>query len=487
MVKTLQRKFMFASMLAVTILLVTLVGMINIIYCYSVYTREKSLLVLLCETDGRPEGRPVMPGNDRGFGGGDSGSGDNAAENSTAGDMADGQGPEMAYREDRKQDGRMFRQSGGGFLHRGMSMDEALSARFFAVWFDEQGQKILTDASKIYAVSEEGACEMAQTILGLGKSTGLYQDFRYMIAEKELSVPFTAEGETPQSPESEIRAAKILVALDISSDRENLLRILGISVLIAALCWAAMLLPVHALAKRAIAPTAMSIERQKQFVTNAGHELKTPLAIIQANTDALELYTGESKWTRNIRAQTIRLNGLMQNLLTLSRMDENSLQLEKKPFALDLLVGEVWENFAEPAAGRKLSVQIKNEEDRELKVLANRESIAQLLSILFDNAVKYTPRGGQIGIRILSAGDGVQLVQSNSITQEEEENLRAGDPDRLFERFYRTDSDRSRKKGGYGIGLSAARAIVGANGGVIRVKAEEGRIVFTVTLKGASD
>jgi signal transduction histidine kinase len=318
--------------------------------------------------------------------------------------------------------------------------------------------------------------------MGLGKNTGVYQGFRYMIAEKELSVPETAAGETVQSTESEVKAAKILVALDISSDRGNLLRILGISVLIAALWWAAMLLPVHALAKRAIAPTALSIERQKQFVTNAGHELKTPLAIIQANTDALELYTGESKWTRNIRAQTVRLDGLMQNLLTLSRMDENSLQLEKKPFVLDLLVGEVWENFAEPAAGRKLSVQIKNEENRELKVLANRESIAQLLSILFDNAVKYTPRGGRIGIDLMSAADGVHLVQSNTILKEEAEKLRDGNPDRLFDRFYRTDSDRSRKKGGYGIGLSIAESICTQYKGTIRVSWKDGIITFTCVL-----
>ena len=362
-------------------------------------------------------------------------------------------------------------------------MDEVLSARFFAVWFDGEGQIIQTDTSRIYAVSEDGACEMARTIASLGKNTGVYQSFRYMIADKNCSLPADAKTETSQSAEPVSSAERVLVGLDISSDRGDMLRILGISFLIAILCWAAMLVPVHALAKRAIAPTALSIERQKQFVTNAGHELKTPLAIIQANTDALELYTGESKWTRNIRAQTIRLNGLMQNLLTLSRMDENSLKLEKKPFALDLLAGEVWEDFAEPAAGRNLSVRFGKEEDRELKVLANRESIAQLLSILYDNAVKYTPRGGQIEVKICSEPEVVTLIQSNTITQEEEEKLRAGDPERLFERFYRTDSDRSRKKGGSGIGLSAARAIAGANMGRICADIDHGRIVFRVSLR----
>ena len=245
-------------------------------------------------------------------------------------------------------------------------------------------------------------------------------------------------------------------------------------------------MPVNALAARAIAPTALSIERQKQFVTNAGHELKTPLAIIQANTDALELYNGESKWTRNIRAQTVRLNGLMQNLLTLSRMDEDSLKLEKEVFAVDPLIQEVWDNFAEPAAGRKISVRIMPDDSGEQSVCANRESLAQLLSILFDNAVKYTPRGGEIEVRTCAEAEEVRIIQSNTLSAEGKTAVIPEDADRLFERFYRADSDRSRKKGGYGIGLSAARAIAGANGGKISASAENGRIVFTLTLKKGS-
>lgn len=475
MVKTLQRKFLFASMLAVTILLVTLVGAINISYCYSVYSRERNMLEMLCETDGRPEGPERFRDPNRE----DAGSTDTGI-NSEAG-LENGQIRDHSGRTDTEQadqaGGLMSGSGRNGFLKHGMSMDEALSIRFFAVWFEENGQAVLTDTSRIYAVSGEEAEEMAQVIVSSGKNTGVYQGFRYLIEEKDCTLSIEAEPVT---------AAKILVAMDISSDRRDMLRILAISVLIAALCWAAMLLPVNALSRRAIAPTAMSIERQKEFVTNAGHELKTPLAIIQANTDALELHAGESKWTRNIRAQTVRLNVLMQNLLTLSRMDENSLKLEKKPFAINPLLGEVWEDFAEPAAGKKLSVQILAEEDLDLKVLANRDSIAQLLSILFDNAVKYTPHGGQIEVRAVVSHDKVDLIQSNTVAVEEGSNVLAEDPDRLFERFYRADSDRSRKKGGYGIGLSAARAIAGANGGTIHASAAGNRIIFTVSLRKAS-
>ena len=476
MAKTLQRKFMFASMLAVTILLVTLVGAINIMNCCAVINRQKVMLEMLCERDGRPEG----PGRLREM---------DAEKDGTE------QGPFFGT-EDSTGDGHMSPDSGGqqegmpeksrtekhGLFQRAMTMDEALAIRFFAVWYDEEGQIILTDCSHIYAVTEEGAREMAQSILSLGKSTGVYQGFRYMYMDRDSFASGSREQDIQTGTGLE-EAAGVLSAAgstaaaqtELSSGLKN-----GAS---GAPCWLAMLLPVHTLAKRAIAPTAMSIERQKQFVTDAGHELKTPLAIIQANTEALELFNGESKWTRNIKTQTVRLNGLMQNLLTLSRMDELSLQLEKKSFSLNTLVCEVWENFAEPAAGRKLTAQILGDDGREYRVLANRDTIAQLLSILFDNAVKYTPRGGRIEVNIRSGADGVRLIQSNTVSEEEESSVLTEDPDRLFERFYRTDSDRSRRKGGYGIGLSAARAIVGANNGSIKAAFGDGRIIFTVFLK----
>ena len=260
MVKTLQRKFLFASMLAVTILLVTLVGAINISYCYSVYSRERNMLEMLCETDGRPEGPERFRDPNRE----DAGSTDTGI-NSEAG-LENGQIRDHSGRTDTEQadqaGGLMSGSGRNGFLKHGMSMDEALSIRFFAVWFEENGQAVLTDTSRIYAVSGEEAEEMAQVIVSSGKNTGVYQGFRYLIEEKDCTLSIEAEPVT---------AAKILVAMDISSDRRDMLRILAISVLIAALCWAAMLLPVNALSRRAIAPTAMSIERQKEFVTNAGH------------------------------------------------------------------------------------------------------------------------------------------------------------------------------------------------------------------------
>ena len=491
MVKTLQKKFIAASMLAVTLLLLTLVGAINILNAVSVTRRQGRILEMLCETDAHPELRSGEPDEGRagtgfhpagpGFGKAEPGREDSSAWSS-------GEVPAMnGDRIDRRRDGGGF-----GLFGRNLSVDNALSARFFAVWFDEQGAVLRTDVSRIFAVDEEEAEETACRMIGTGRKQGTMDGFRFLVRQPqqtgEQTVSRAADADSGSSDEyaesvPDTSEETLLVAMDISADRDGILTVLGISVLIAALCWIAMLWPVRLLARRAIAPTATGIERQKQFVTNAGHELKTPLAIIQANTEALELFNGENKWTRNIKAQTVRLNGLMQNLLTLSRMDETGLHMELKPFPFAGLVREVWENFAASAEARNIAVRLEPG-DEVLSVLGNRDSLAQLLSILFDNAVKYTPRGGQILIRTGTGRDQVVFTQSNTLSpQSREDGTLREDPERLFDRFYRADADRSRKKGGYGIGLSAAKAIASANQGSIHAAYEEDRLVFTVVLR----
>ena len=491
MVKTLQKKFIAASMLAVTLLLLTLVGAINILNAVSVTRRQGRILEMLCETDAHPELRSGEPDEGRagtgfhpagpGFGKAEPGREDSSAWSS-------GEVPAMnGDRIDRRRDGGGF-----GLFGRNLSVDNALSARFFAVWLDEQGAVLRTDVSRIFAVDEEEAEETACRMIGTGRKQGTMDGFRFLVRQPqqtgEQTVSRAADADSGSSDEyaesvPDTSEETLLVAMDISADRDGILTVLGISVLIAALCWIAMLWPVRLLARRAIAPTATGIERQKQFVTNAGHELKTPLAIIQANTEALELFNGENKWTRNIKAQTVRLNGLMQNLLTLSRMDETGLHMELKPFPFAGLVREVWENFAASAEARNIAVRLEPG-DEVLSVLGNRDSLAQLLSILFDNAVKYTPRGGQIMIRTGTGRDQVVFTQSNTLSpQSREDGTLREDPERLFDRFYRADADRSRKKGGYGIGLSAAKAIASANQGSIHAAYEEDRLVFTVVLR----
>ena len=270
------------------------------------------------------------------------------------------------------------------------------------------------------------------------------------------------------------------VQADIQAEaRHRILSMLGLSTVGVGLCWLGMLALVVVLSRRAIEPVAESIVRQKEFVTNAGHELKTPLAIIRANTEAMELRQGESKWSRNIKEQTVRLGGLMENLLVLARMDEAAGPPPAEPVDLTTLAEETVRSFREGAALRGILL----EEDLKPGVLvrSDRSHMSQLLSILLDNAVKYTEPEGRIGVALGHQGDQVILRVENGPA------MLTGDPSRLFERFYRGDPARTQKTGGSGIGLSAAQAIVETWRGTIRAETKgEDRVVFTVTLPAGS-
>lgn len=237
-----------------------------------------------------------------------------------------------------------------------------------------------------------------------------------------------------------------------------------------------MLLLVIALSKRAIRPIAENLAKQKQFVTAAGHEIKTPLAIILANTEAMELHNGESKWSKNIRKQTERLSGLMKNLLTLARMEEGTAPVVMADLDMSKLTKEVADSFAESAKLKQIKLQAKIASD--IKLYANREEMTQLLAILLDNAVKYSVEQADIVLTLAKRGKEVMLSCENTC-----EKLPDVEVDRLFDRFYRSDAARTQKSGGYGIGLSVARAIVQNHKGEITAEYKDGnRIVFKVEL-----
>lgn len=337
--------------------------------------------------------------------------------------------------------------------------DDMMGARYFFVRFDADGAVLQTNVSHILAVTEEEALHIAQEIYQGGAQSGYTSSFRYQVAH-------ALDGRS-----------SLVICLDISSHQRSVITALLVSAFVGLLCWLAMLLLVILLSKKAIRPIAITLEKQKQFVTNAGHELKTPLAILLANTDAMELHQGETKWSRNIRTQTVRLNGLMQNLLVLAKMDEGSDALPTSEFSLSLLAGEVLDFYQEAAAAKGICLNEVIQPDVMLR--ANRESIVQLLSVLLGNAVQYTPADGRIQVVLTKEKNGAVFQVENSVDTPPE-----GDLERLFDRFYRGDPARTQKSGGYGIGLSAARAVADAHGGTITVRYDGPRaaMVFTVKL-----
>lgn len=402
MTGALQRKFIRTAMVAVTALLVVLLGAINIANWWQVEVQTDRMLAFLLQEEPPPE--------------------------------------EMLPRDP------------GHFLPP-LNADTRGAARFFQVFYDQTGQVVRVDVGQIASVSEEEALEYAQQCQGLQE--GGVDRFRFRRAA-------TQDGQ-----------GEVLLFLDTSSSRRSILTVLALSGGVGLVCWLGTFLLVALLSRRAIAPVVRGMEKQRQFVTNAGHEIKTPLAIIQVNTEALELHQGESKWTRNIRAQTARLTGLMENLLTLARMDEAKLPVAQT-VDLSQTAKESVQAFQEAAAARGLTLTGQIASDVVLQT--SREHMVQLLSVLLDNGVKYTETGGSVCLTLTKEGSAVRLQVRNSPTQVPE-----GDLSRLFDRFCRGDPARSQKTGGYGIGLSAAQAIVQAWQGTISAQAEgKDTMIFTV-------
>ena len=335
--------------------------------------------------------------------------------------------------------------------------DDMMGARYFYVRFDSAGNILRTNLKHIYAVTDEQARQIAQELYG-GEPSGQYEQFQYQ------TIPL---------PEDK---GQLVLFLDTSTQQESIVTVLLISLGVGLLCWTAMLLLVTLLSRQAIAPIAENMEKQEQFVTNAGHEIKTPLSIILANTDALELHNGESKWSKNIRAQAIRLNELMKNLLTLARTDEDGTTLPVSEFSMDLLVQEALDIHRTLAQAKKLDVHTEIQPSVTLK--GNRDSIMQLVSVLLDNACKYTPDQGTISLRLCTEGNKVYLQVKNTCTEPPEKDL-----EKLFDRFYRGDAARTQSTGGYGIGLSAARAITQTHGGTITADYNKVEQVISFTVR----
>ena len=252
------------------------------------------------------------------------------------------------------------------------------------------------------------------------------------------------------------------------------------------LCWSitvvwagllAVFLLLLILSKRIVRPVAESYEKQRRFITDAGHELKTPLTIIGADTDLLELDLGENEWLDDIKRQTKRLTGLTQDLIYLARMDEEQPQLQPIEFPLSDMAEELGQSFQNLAAAQ--SKQFLTEIQPMLSLTGDEKAIRQLMSILLDNAVKYTPEGGRISFALKKEGRSIRLSVSNDTAVPMEKGVL----DRLFDRFYRTDQSRNSSTGGYGLGLSIARSIVSAHKGKIRAENSGGNnLTITASL-----
>ncbi len=242
-----------------------------------------------------------------------------------------------------------------------------------------------------------------------------------------------------------------IILLDNAPNARFLADTLRTGLVMGALCLAIMFLILQPVSRRLTVPFVQNMQKQRQFITNAGHDIKTPVAIIQSNIDAMELIQGENKWSRNIRAQTLRLTELLSQLLMMARMEENTAAHAERIELAGFLKNEC-EAYAEALRLRNLDLSLQIVQDIALQ--ADRERLGRIVRILMDNAARYAGEGGNISVSAQKRGSRIRVCFENTVEQ-----LPPCPPETLFDRFYRADPSRSQSGGGSGIGLSAARAI----------------------------
>lgn len=231
------------------------------------------------------------------------------------------------------------------------------------------------------------------------------------------------------------------------------------------------------ISKRVIAPIQETYIKQKQFITGASHELKTPLAIISSNADVLEMMNGDSKWTQNIHNQVDRLTSLVNSLVVFSRMEEKDT-VERSRFDLTSALESRIEDFDELANFQKKN--IVTDVDSNLYYFGEEASIVQLMDILLENAIKYAPEDSSISVSLKKNRKYAILKVSNKA------EVKKGDLSKVFERFYRLDESRNSAIKGYGIGLSMAQLIAEKHKETIRAYAPEDGI-FKIEMRFTLD
>ena len=333
--------------------------------------------------------------------------------------------------------------------------DSSYRTRFFRVFLDEDKKVTNVNMDHIAAVDEKKAVRMTKMAMLRRGKVGLVGSYRYRKEYKDGQV-------------------RSIIFLDCKENQSFYHLAVTITITVSTLLTCLITVIFAIASKRAVRPFEINSNRQKQFITDASHELKTPLAIISANAEVLQYKGDGNEWTQNIIDQTKHMGKLINQLLVLAKLDEVQEKSEKQEADLKLLLEETIEPFEEVATQKKVTLKLHLEEGVTIRV--NREQIAQLVSILTENAAKDVNDGGKIVWRLTKTQPGAVLLVKNTTEKE------LPDTKRMFDRFYRSDSSRSSKTGGQGIGLSIAKKIVDSHKGSITAKAGDGMVTFRVSL-----
>lgn len=415
MIKRLRKKFIILTTCSVLAVLVLIVGIINIVNYANVVKNSDQIVMMLKDGGGT-------------FGG-DNG---NPKENIEPPD--------------------------GDFNHkpqRPMSPETPFETRYFTVVLEENGNVLNVNTDKIASVNRTQAADYAVSLQNKNKHTGFYENYRY-------GTRIIGESDT------------MYIFVDCTKELTSFKTFMLVSFAVGVSAFVAVFLLVFFLSGKVMKPIAESYAKQKRFITDASHEIKTPLTVIGADAEVLEMQGTVNEWTESIKEQVKRLTSLTEKLVFLARMDEENQRLTATDFSLSDAVEETIKPFFAVAATKGLTLD--GDIQKNISYCGDEALLRQLVSLLVDNALKYSDANGRVGVRLKTTGGKIQLDVSNLAKELN------GDLSILFERFYRNDKSRNSETGGHGIGLSVAKAIVEAHKGKITARGENETVVFTVTL-----
>ena len=317
-----------------------------------------------------------------------------------------------------------------------MSSETPFDTRYFSVTYKD-GNVVSVNVGHIAAIDETAAVKLADAAVSEGKQRGYEDIYRYLIV---------SQGDI-----------KLAIFVDFSRQLTPAANFLSISLIVAAAGIVVVFLFVLAVSGRLVKPIAESYARQKRFVTDAGHELKTPLTVISANNDLTEMETGPTESTEAIRKQVARLTAMVNNLTLLAKMDENEICKNEK-FDLSEIVLDALESFIGiyDRDKKKLVLNVEN----GITFSGDSVMITKLVTILMENACKYSLTFTEFGL--VKSGKNIQIRVKNDAR-----GVDKGDQSKCFERFYRSDEARAGGIEGSGIGLSVAKEIVSRHKGKI--------------------
>lgn len=329
------------------------------------------------------------------------------------------------------------------------------SIDFFIIMADDEGNYLATLNNE--DITEETAQKYITAILDDGAQTGMVNHtFQFY-----------------RQPKSN---GTLMVFTDKGAEMDTLAQMKRTTIIIGVVSVVVLSVAAFFLSKKSIEPIKTAFEQQKRFVSDASHELKTPLTVISANADVLAGEIGENKWLNYIKSQTDRMNVLVNDLLNLTRLENNTTDF----ICTDFDLSKAAENTALPFECQAFEMNRKFVVDIEEGITVNgsERHIKQMMAIFIDNALKYSNEGGTVKVTLCRHGDKKVFSVFNT-----GQGVREDEKEKIFERFYRSDESRNRATGGYGLGLAIAKSVIDKHKFKVHVENQEGSsICFVVTM-----